>query len=167
MINKRAGDPAAQQVSCVDNGSRNLIVASAGGSPVVITAQGTVQAWGFGAGAPVFKLSPVAAALVMVEAAFSAAIAIYLLVIGILTIRQSRRGKRLHIIYAILKIPVAVFGVIATAWMWATFVAPGPGASSAVAATMGLLASVGLIYPIILLIVLNVGTARDYYRSPL
>ena len=50
-------------------------------------------------------------------------LALYLLVCGILVLRESPRGRRLHLIYAVLKIPVAIAGALAVWWLTSDFIA--------------------------------------------
>src|SRR5207344_445471 len=67
-----------------------------------------------GATGPPFKVSSAGAIIVGIESVLSLALAIYLLVAGILTLRQSLRGRQLHLIYAIIKIPLVIVAMIGT-----------------------------------------------------
>lgn len=117
---------------------------------------------------PTFQVSTFWLVLLMVERLLSVGLAIYLLVIGILVLRQSPRGRRLHRIYAIAKIPLAVIGGWATWRLWATFFA-GMGAGAPANSVWGvwilLLTLLAVAYPIGLLIALSSRTAREYYDS--
>ena len=102
----------------------------------------------------------------------SIALAIYLLVIGIMVLRQSPRGRRLHFIYVFFKIPLAIAGPIAFLWMFSGFLASfafSPGGSSPatfVYIIWGVvLVVLGAAYPVGLLFALNARTVRDYYNS--
>jgi hypothetical protein len=118
------------------------------------------------------RLGGVLAAL---EALLSLGLAIYLLVIGILVFRFSRRGRRHHLIYAVLKLPLTVFFVVCwtilTGNMVELTVARTSGMAAAAPTTMGLaigfglVAAVSAIYPIALLVVLNTRTVREYYQT--
>ena len=111
-------------------------------------------------------------------------LAIYLLVIGIMTLRFSPRGRLLHWIYVILKLPLAIATAAATAWMWSTFMqsavavsataggpaaAPPPGAAASAAsagAMFGIVPGVlGCIWPIVLIFVLLSKSVRMYYAA--
>ncbi len=92
-------------------------------------------------------------------------LAIYLLVIGILTLRGSRLGGRLHRIYAWVKIVLALLGG-ATLFSLVTHLT-GATASNLFAGPAFLAgvisAFIGLLYPIGLLIALRSRTLRAYY----
>jgi len=103
-------------------------------------------------------------------------LAIYLLVIGILVLRQSPRGRRLHLFYAVLKIPVTILGAAATWWLTTQFMEAmmanmGPAAPPAGMMSTGIgiqqvfLGVIGLIYPIALPIALQSRAVKDYYNS--
>jgi len=91
-----------------------------------------------------------------VTAAAQLALAVYLLVIGILTVRRSRLGRVLHWIFVGLKVPLAVLASWA-AWSVTRELNTG---GAGWWATPSLL---GLIYPIALIFVLCGRSARDYY----
>ena len=120
------------------------------------------------------SLDSTALAMVFSEAALSGLVAIYLLVIGILTLRGVRLGGRLHLIYVFLKLPL--IGLAGYGWMklQASFdvVMPGNFGSSAMRPIqLNLWSSpttltpmvLSLIYPIALLILLRTKTVRDFY----
>jgi hypothetical protein len=119
-------------------------------------------------------IHPLSMMLVLGEAAASLALAILLLVAGIMVLRQSPTGRRLHLIYALVKLPLAIAGGIGIVWLAAgmanTFNAAGGGggASGAPPEAIGwgiALAVGGAIYPLALLIALNTRGVRDYYRA--
>jgi hypothetical protein len=104
-------------------------------------------------------------------------LAIFLLVSGILTLRNSRHGRRLHLIYAGLKVPVTVLGFVGTWWLTSSYLdgmyaaAADPARAVVVPKVAGLgigaaiTAALGLIYPIALLIVLQTRTVKSYYAD--
>jgi hypothetical protein len=118
-------------------------------------------------------IHPLSMVLVLGETAASLALAVLLLVAGMMVLRQSPSGRRLHLIYALVKLPLAIAGGIGLVWL-ATGMANtfGPGGASAAGTTpreaigWGIaLAIGGAIYPIALLIALNTRGVRDYYRA--
>jgi hypothetical protein len=92
-------------------------------------------------------------------------------VIGILTLRQNPRGRQLHFIYAILKIPLAILCGIGWCWLIGGFFSslPNAGGSAAVGGARAfLLASVtgvAIIYPVALLITFLTPTVKRYYDT--
>jgi hypothetical protein len=120
-----------------------------------------------------FRLSQAAVVLVAVEAGVSVLLAVLLLVAGILVFRRSPLSRKLHRIYAWLKIPAAVAGGIGIGWMYSSFVgafAPrgtqGPSAAALVFWMYAVGAAVlGSAYPVGLLITLRSMQVRAYYNS--
>jgi hypothetical protein len=134
-----------------------------------------------------FRVNPLASVGTVLGELASAAMAIYLLIIGILVLRDVRAGGKLHWWYVAIKVPLVI--VTAVSWwvVWrdltssvaAFFVAnplPGmpPGAApggalsalgGVVAMWMTFAALIALVYPIALAIVLSSRTVRDYYGS--
>lgn len=106
-------------------------------------------------------------ALVIGENVASIGLAIYLFVIGILALRQSLAGRRLHLVYAWLKLPLAVVGGIAITWLFTAFFSLAPGGAFA---GTGMIYSalwmsfIACIYPIALIITLNTRSLRQYYK---
>jgi hypothetical protein len=132
-----------------------------------------------GAGAPMFNplghISPVAAILSFVAQVLSLGLAIFLLVAGILTLRDSPSGAKLHRWYAMLKIPQVICATAAGLWLsWGVQVT---GMSAAVpqqqVAFMQVFvivlavipALIALAYPVALLVVLRSRTVREYYHT--
>jgi len=117
-------------------------------------------------------IDPDALRLSMIETIASFGLAIYLLVIGILAVRSSRAAGRLHLVYALIKIPLVIFMVIVwsrvMSGVWANMRAggprPPPGPTDASAGVVWL--ALGLAYPIAVLIVLRLRSVRDYYHRP-
>jgi len=94
-------------------------------------------------------------------------VAAYLLMIGILLLRDSRHGRTQHLAYAWFKLFLVVVAVWSN-WAWYNAQFAGlPGGSSTVAVVMMSVLFVvpGAIYPIALLIVMNTRSVRTYYRT--
>src|SRR5439155_10571257 len=119
------------------------------------------------ASAPAFfpfrNINPAAVWTAIIENFFSALLAIYLLIIGIMVMRDSRRARGLHLIYATLKIPLVIVASIA-AWlamtnMMSSMTPPGtPGPPPAVfnaimAASAVVQGCIALAYPMALLFI--------------
>jgi hypothetical protein len=118
---------------------------------------------------------------VLVQCLLSLLLAIYLLVTGILTLRGSRAGGRLHLIYALIKIPLVVLGaylwwqlesqflgVLSTVAANTTGVRPPPvtsASASVLSAHVTWIAILAAVYPIVLLVLLSSRTVRDYFRG--
>ena len=124
-------------------------------------------------------MSKLTAALSLIDAFGSEALAIFLLIIGIGVTRGWRGARRYHLIYAALKIPLVIFGALAWWWLMTSFVRgisssmpPNPQSAQAMqgmSAGMGVFSFgwgvIALIYPISLLIVLRARTVREYFQS--
>jgi hypothetical protein len=115
-----------------------------------------------------------ATTLVAAEAALSFLLAIFLLVTGILVLRQTPAGRKLLLAYALLKLAAGILGIVALAWMLRTITASDAnnlGFASNIAKTfkgMGtaalILTCIGLIFPLaVLLILLSSKEVKDYY----
>lgn len=97
-------------------------------------------------------------------------LAIYLLISGIVVLRSTRRGRGLHLTYAVLKVPAAIVtGVAYMKMMMQANAAMAPAGVVAPAVGMGVLMAlwiaIACLYPIALLIVMNTHTVKDYYRN--
>ena len=107
-------------------------------------------------------------------------LAAFLLIIGIVTLRSSPRGRLLHRIYIALKLPVGIATAGVSFWMWTSLIrsgmaTTGPGATSAGAAACGsafagalfgiVPAAAGCVWPIVLIFVLMSRNARTFYAS--
>ncbi len=122
------------------------------------------------------KINRTAMALAMFATLAGFGLAVYLLVIGILTLRGSPRGRRLHLVYAALKIPVTILGAGAAWWLTTTFLEAllstggtnvmfQRGIFAGVGTQQAVMAVIALIYPIALLITLQTRAVKDYYRN--
>ncbi len=110
----------------------------------------------------------------ILDAVIGCILAIFLFICGLLVLRDSPAARRMHLAWAILKLPLAVVGGVAT-WMMlhdmgAAGSGGGSGAQSAgqeVFASMMTVLTVLLVcaYPVAVLIVMNRKTAREYYAS--
>lgn len=119
-----------------------------------------------------FRVNEVAVLLSMVGAAAGVALAIYLIVIGSLVLRQHPKGGRLHAIYAWLKIPLAIGCAIAWVWMFSSFAGSVAGGTNTAPMWRGrmtfaaiAIAVLGCAYPIGLLLALRSQSVRNYYNS--
>jgi hypothetical protein len=91
----------------------------------------------------------------------------YLLTIGILTVRGSAFGGRLHKIYAWVKIILAICGGIAVTWLFSSITgAVQTGVPQTPFILGGIFSAlIGIIYPVGLLIALRSRTLRAYYGA--
>lgn len=118
---------------------------------------------------PTFSFNPLAVGVMLVTSLASMALAVYLLVVGIVTLRDSPRGRRLHLVYACIAIPLAIAFGIASAQAardWAAGVSAFGAAAGSTG--IGLFSGVipvvlGCAYPVALLIALNLRSVREYY----
>ena len=162
----------------VNNGVGQLTLQTNQGMLVLDQAGNTVSSmtWGAGGmggfgGGPTINVNMAAATTAIICAAVGLALAIYLLVIGILMLRQHPRAGRLHKIYAAIKIPLAIVAGIAWPVFWASFSTMGAGTTTAPTFTPALITAcviavlVGCAYPIALLIAFRTRTAREYYAA--
>ena len=111
----------------------------------------------------------------LVDAFLRVALAVLLIVAGVFVLRDHRLGRRLHLLWAWLRIPLAlVSGVVSWQMMQAMFrsmaAAPGtpfPPQSMTWVAVMsgGMQVVLAWIYPIAVLIVLRTRTARTYHAT--
>ena len=126
----------------------------------------TATAGGFGFGSRPVPINGAAMALAVVAALAGLGLAIYLFVIGIMVLRDSPRGRRLHQIYACLAVAVIVLGTGAAWWLTTSFSTAFNSVAGSNPLTMGtmttlvstmvmvphsIVAVMGCIYPIALL----------------
>jgi hypothetical protein len=125
---------------------------------------------------PKFHVDASLATLVIVEGVLSAALAIYLIVVGVVVLRGSFAGARLLRIYAWIKIPLAILAGLGVGTLMYQFYSgmssmPGFAAASASSfAPMGIgygivLGALGLAFPIGVLIALRSRTVRGYFNA--
>jgi hypothetical protein len=127
---------------------------------------------------PKFNISGSLVAILVAEAIGSIALAIFLLVVGIQVFRATFRAQRLLTLYACLKIPLALtagIGLSMLGYEFANGIAslPTVSAASGSAASMQtsfivwgcVIASLGMAFPIGLLIALRSRTVKYYYNA--
>ena len=130
-------------------------------------------------GNPFGGISPAAAILSSITSLLGLGLGIYLLVIGILTLRDSPRAATLHWWYVVLKIPLVIVSTAVGLWMtsgmmkgMAAAMPAGPGGAPppvsmmgimAISAIMGMLFA--LAYPVALIFVLRSRTVRGHYNA--
>jgi hypothetical protein len=129
-----------------------------------------------------FRVSTVAAAVSLGESALSLGLAIFLLIAGILVLRDSPKGARLHWVYVAIKIPLVIVAVVASWWVWSGFASSlnaavaasvPPGAAAPPPPAFGRLMFVwaimggllALAYPVGLIFALSTRTVRNYYNA--
>jgi hypothetical protein len=100
--------------------------------------------------------------LAIAEAVLSALVAIYLLVISILVLRQTPIGRRLFAIYAAAKLICGVLAIVAFVQI---LNALGPHFLRGPITTALVFSVMGLIFPIAVLITLTSRGVRDYYQT--
>ena len=103
-----------------------------------------------------------------------------LLIIGIVTLRDSRSGAKLHWAYVLIKIPLVILAIVAHSWLASGFIAGMTASANAAAAAGGtapvppnmgpvatfwvvLIALAAFAYPLALIVVLLTKTVRKYY----
>jgi hypothetical protein len=121
---------------------------------------------------PPVTVNGAACAMAIADAALSLLLAIFLLVIGILTFRPDGAPRRLYVIYALAKLACGTIGVIGFAWIARSLSAGAPYAQNMVTGFQGMassavaLCAIGLAYPVGLLLTLFLSrSAREYYRT--
>ncbi|CAN5488787.1 hypothetical protein BH10PLA1_BH10PLA1_15980 [soil metagenome] len=126
---------------------------------------------------PPMKVWPLATT--MIGGVISAGLSIFLLVIGVITLRNSLVAATLHRVYAWAKIVLTLVGAVATWLIWADFTkgiasqastaspkAQAVFSSIATAMTVGSVL-LGLAYPVTLLLVLRLKSVRAFYAATL
>jgi hypothetical protein len=95
-------------------------------------------------------------------------LAIFLSICGILVLRGSPLGRKLHLTYAVMKIPVALAEAASYMWMMSNIftVLPNSGSMSMfVFISAAVQCAFGCAYPIALLIVMNRPAVKEYYQT--
>jgi hypothetical protein len=150
-----------------------VMVQFSDGGSVTVGPQGNVVSMITAPVMPMFNFNPVALVLSLAATVASMGLAVFLLVAGIVTLGQSPRGRRLHLIYAGIKIPLEIVACIATVWVARDLMASiNPGGAGAAMPTLSWIlitgvipALLGLAYPVGLLIALNARSMREYYGA--
>jgi hypothetical protein len=136
------------------------------GGFATITPQGQLQENNFGM--PKINVSGTICLLAVAEALASIGLAIFLFVAGIFVMRSSPAGRRLHLIYAWLKIPLVIASGIIFGSLGVQFFGSIPGASISTAGmfTAAIFYCVAsLIYPVALLIAMNTRSVKAFYSA--
>lgn len=118
-----------------------------------------------------FQLDPGLVSGAIAAAAACMLVAIYLVVIGIMTVRSSRHGRRLHWIYVWIKVPLAVLAAMTGYWVYIDLFDNVSKSSAATTVTMptgvaimfAVVMTLGVAYPISLMIALRAKTVRAFY----
>jgi hypothetical protein len=167
--------PGMQVLSVIAAPNGNVTIMFNTGNQLVVGTQGQVISSG-PVPMPNFRVGTGSFAVVAGEAAGSIALAIFLLVVGIMVFRPASRPVKLLRLYALLKIPMAILAGVGLGVMGYEFIA---GIASANPATSGstmpaatgfiiygaVICALGIAYPIALLIALRSRTVRQYYQS--
>lgn len=164
------GSATAAVLSAQPQPDGTAFIVFAGGGSVTLGPQGNVVRVTAVPTFTGFSINPVALGLMLVTSLLLMALAVYLLVCGILTLRQSTRGRRLHLIYAIAKIPLSVAAGVASAWVMRDMVSSFGGGAAAPTVGFALFTGafpilLGCAYPVALLIALNLRSVREYYQG--
>ena len=121
---------------------------------------------------PTFNVTTIACVLTLLDALLSIGLAVFLFVSALMILRHGTSGRRQHLIFAALKIPLVLAGSAAATWMYSdlfgSMIAGAPGGSAGMMRMVAIgwgsgFAVLGLIYPIALLIALNTPTVREYF----
>ena len=133
---------------------------------------------------PVAAASAAALTVILVTVAANLGLAIVLVVAGVLVLRATPgrpRGRRLHTVWAVVKIPSALAASAGVYWLLDHFLkttATLPAGSSYASATIAratgwaqaaywpaiILTAIGCLYPIVVLAVFRTRYIRDFYR---
>lgn len=120
---------------------------------------------------PLPKISGTSITLQTVSSIVSAILALILLIAGILTLRARPAGRRLHLWWAWLKILASVLAAIALYCFYydlfsSTSAATGGTPAAGVSIMMAVFSfAIALLYPIAVLIVMNVRSVKNYLSS--
>lgn len=166
------GTPAPVISAFVQPGGNATITFNTGSALVLGPAGQVISS---GVTFPRFNISGSAFIPVIAEAVASVALAIYLLVVGIVVLRGTFTAPRLLRIYCGIKIPLGLIAGIGTGWLGAQFMrsvtsmspagsAPGNFIFIIWGSVLGL---IGLAFPVALLIALRTRTVRNYYNTVL
>jgi hypothetical protein len=139
---------------------------------VTLDPQGKAQINPMNNGPPLkFSVNSKAFGLGELDAVVSLALAALLMVAGVCTLRQSPTARRYLLIYALVKIPLAILGTAALVWMNYEFIASasagnssGPQASG-VAMVVAMIGGLGIVFPVALLLALQTRGAREYFGA--
>src|SRR5580704_1802977 len=102
------------------------------------------------------------ATMLMLDAMLSFLAAGFLLACGIVTLRNLPLSRWMHIVYAIAKIMLAGFSCYAIYTMAFAMDSNAPDARATALAWMLIFGAVGAIYPVVLVIVMNLKSVREF-----
>jgi hypothetical protein len=165
-----SGSASGAVVSAYTQPDNTAFIMFAGGGSVTLGPQGSVVRVTAMPTFTGFSINPVALGLMLVTSLILMALAVYLLVCGILTLRQSMRARRLHLIYALVKIPLSVAAGVASAWVMRDMMSSFGGGAATPTMGFALFTGafpilIGCAYPVALLIALNLRAVREYYAG--
>jgi hypothetical protein len=151
-------------------------VVQPGGNYSVATTQGGTtgpQTFNYrmsGSPMPPIKFSKGVLGISLAMSGLNVALALVLIVAGAMTLRGSRIGRTLHMIYAMIKLPLAITGAVIGAMMMSPIFASAGGANPAAikAMVVGIAiasATIPAIYPIVLLIVMQVRSVKEWFAK--
>jgi hypothetical protein len=103
----------------------NVIVPTASGTSAAVNAR------------PQVKVGALAQATWYLTSITSGLLCILLLIAGIMTLRGAKGGRRAHLWWAWLKLPIAILGAIGVGWMFAVFAEVGAAKNAAPGAPIG------------------------------
>ncbi len=106
------------------------------------------------------------ATLLVLDAILSLAWAGYLLACGIVVLRNLPVSRGMILGYAIGKMPLAALSCVSIYRVTLALSARSPDAQSTAFAWMTILGAVGIVYPIVLLIVMNLKSVREFLAAP-
>jgi hypothetical protein len=173
LANGRVEVGDASAVFTPGGGGQSVRVSADQGFPIVHSQSTTTVTFptvAAFAGATVMSGEAIAYAIGM---SINLLLSVFLIIIGITMLMQHRRARRQHLIYAWLKIPVAIVASIAYGMMMSQMMTAAAGAPVGFGAMVtGMAAGVaafylviGCAYPIALLIVMNTKSVKEYYKS--
>ena len=150
-------------INAVHNTTSSMMMFGPAGQ---VTSSFTSNTAGGALGPPQVHITVTTAMLGVLGSVVNLLLAVYLLICGIFTLRQSDKGATLHWIYVVIKIPAALLGAVTTGWVWWQFIssfnANNPPFDKLTIA-MAILAALGCAYPVALLFVLRSRGVREYY----
>jgi hypothetical protein len=122
---------------------------------------------------PVFNFRTAGVVMSWINVVASVGLALWLIAAGIFCLAGRRRARRMHLVWAVLKLLIAI---VAGVGIWMTFsdivgaasaTSPNPPPPGTAALTGGLMGGaallVGVLYPIAILIVMNLRQMKDYF----
>jgi hypothetical protein len=161
LINS-ASDPAPQ-INEVEINESHVVIRT-DGAWIDLKSDGTVIGSGNGPnkGTGSRSVSSVALYSAITLSATNLAMAQGLIVLGVMTLKQKFSSRMWLLLFAIVKIILVLAGFLTFAWIWSSF-AGGLGVDSTMTATLFACWAMGFVFPIVLLMILNTRSVREYY----